>query len=168
MDNGEPQPAVARRWHVLGFALLTGAGFYAVVVSLTLGLWRQNSPGEGLFPFITALAMTVFGLASLASLVRAQGATAAHAANDGARGSAFQRVGLYLAGLVLYAGLLDAFGFILSTVLAVTFILRFAERYAWGMSALIAIGTAATCQVLFVRWLGAILPTGFVWDKVLF
>ncbi len=167
MDNGEPQPAVARRWHVLGFVLLTGAGLYAVVVSLKLGLWRQNSPGEGLFPFITALAMTVFGVTSLAGLLRASAATAAPAAGD-ARGSAYLRVGLYLAGLVFYAGLLDALGFIVSTVLAVIFILRFAERYGWGMSALIAIGTAATCQLLFVRWLGAILPTGFVWDKVLF
>ena len=30
----------------------------ALAISLRLGLWRQNSPGEGLFPFLTALAMT--------------------------------------------------------------------------------------------------------------
>ena len=77
------------------------------------------------------------------------------------------RVGAYLVGLVFYATTLDALGFIVSTIVVVLFILRFAEGYSWRTTLVLAIGTAATCQVLFVRWLGAILPTGFLWDRFL-
>ena len=78
------------------------------------------------------------------------------------------RVGAYLVGLVFYATTLDALGFIVSTIVVVLFILRFAEGYAWRTTLVLAIGTAAVCHVLFVRWLGAILPTGFLWDRFLF
>jgi hypothetical protein len=34
-------------------AVLAGVGLVALAISLRLGLWRQSSPGEGLFPFLT-------------------------------------------------------------------------------------------------------------------
>ena len=54
MEDFSSPPTVANRWHVAGFVLLVATGVYAVAVSLQLGLWRQNSPGEGLFPFLAA------------------------------------------------------------------------------------------------------------------
>ena len=36
------------------------------IISLRLGVWRQNTPGEGLFPFLTSLAMLAFSAAGLA------------------------------------------------------------------------------------------------------
>ena len=132
MEQGGQTPAGARKWHVLGFVLLAAAGVYAVAVSLALGLWRQNSPGE-------------HGLRT--TLVR---------------------LCAYLAALIFYAAALDALGFIVSTVLVVVFILRIAEGYGWHMTLGIAVGTAVGCQLLFVYWLGAILPTGFLWDKMFY
>ena len=44
---------VGRRWRLLGYGLLTAAGVYALGEAWRLGLWRQGSPGEGLFPFNT-------------------------------------------------------------------------------------------------------------------
>lgn len=166
MEDGSSPPTVAKRWHVLGFVLLVAAGVYAVAVSLRLGLWRQNSPGEGLFPFLAAGSLTVFGLIGLAGVLRAP-ETPSGAGTDDLRGTLL-RVGAYLVGLVFYAGALDALGFIVSTILAVLFIMRFAERYAWRTTLALAVGTAAACHVLFVRWLGAILPTGYLWDRFLF
>ena len=55
-----------------------------------------------------------------------------------------------------------------STVVTVVFILRFAERYAWTTTIALATGTAAGCHLLFVYWLQAILPTGYLWDNLFY
>lgn len=166
LEDGHSPPAIARRWHLLGFMLLVAAGAYAVAVSLQLGLWRQASPGEGLFPFLAAVAMTVFAVAGLAGVLRARPTREPQPSDRGGDlRLTLLRVGAYLVGLVFYAATLDALGFAVSTIVVVIFILRFAERYAWGTTLGLAVATAAACHVLFVRWLGAILPTGFLWDR---
>lgn len=168
MEQGEQTPTVARKWHVLGFVFLVAAGVYAVAASLTLGLWRQNSPGEGLFPFIAATAVTAFSLAGLAGALSTRHAPAQPDDSEHGLGTTVLRLGAYLAALVFYAAVLDALGFIVSTVLVVVFILRIAEGYGWRMTLGVAAGTAVGCHVLFVHWLGAILPTGFLWDRLIY
>jgi putative tricarboxylic transport membrane protein len=165
-DEGATAPA-ARRWHVVGFALLSAIGVYAVVVSLRLGLFRQGSPGEGLFPFLTAAAMTTFGLVSLFEAWRMP-VDPAIADDDPDAIGRFWRVGSYLAGLVFYAVTLDPLGFIVATIVTVVFIVRYAERYGWRTTVALAVGTAVACHILFVTWLGALLPTGYVWDGLLY
>ena len=165
MEEGGQTPTVARKWHVLGFVLLTAAGVYALATSLALGLWRQNSPGEGLFPFITAAAITIFGLAGLAGAVRAPYAPAQ---GQPALGPTVLRLAAYVGALIFYAATLDALGFIASTILVVVFILNVAEGYGWRTTSAIAVGTAAGCYIVFVYWLGAILPTGFLWDRLIY
>lgn len=166
MEQGGQTPAVARKWHVLGFVLLAAAGVYAVAVSLALGLWRQNSPGEGLFPFIASLAVTVFSLAGLAGALSAHHAPSPPDHGEHGLRTTVVRLCAYLAALIFYAAALDALGFIVSTVLVVLFILRIAEGYGWRMTLGIAVGTAVGCQLLFAYWLGAILPAGFLWDRM--
>src|SRR4030081_2400602 len=62
---------VGRRWRLLGYGLLAAAGVYALGEAWRLGLWRQGSPGEGLFSFLTAIGMTGFTALSLAAALRA-------------------------------------------------------------------------------------------------
>jgi putative tricarboxylic transport membrane protein len=161
-------PAAGRKWHVLGFVVLAAAGVYAVAVSLTLGLWRQSSPGEGLFPFIAALAVTAFSLAGLAGVLSTRQTLQPSVAGGNASRTVVMRLGAYLAALIFYAAALDALGFTVSTILVVVFILRIAEGYGWRTTFGVAAGTAVGCHVLFVYWLGAILPTGFLWDKMIY
>ena len=71
----------------------------------------------------------------------------------------------YVAVLLFYALTLESLGFIVATVVSVSAILRFAERYSWTATFAIAIGAAAACHVLFSLWLGAMLPTGTLWDR---
>ena len=61
----EQAPAAAPRARLVAHAVLAGIGLVALAISLRLGLWRQSSPGEGLFPFLTALAMVTFSVAGL-------------------------------------------------------------------------------------------------------
>jgi Tripartite tricarboxylate transporter TctB family len=147
-----------------GHAMLTAVGVLALLMSLRLGTWRQSSPGEGLFPFLTALAMVVFGTAGLAhdwtKLARAQ-VTAA-----GSR-AGLARVAAYLGALIFYAASLEVLGFIAATSITIIFILRCAERYSWIATLALTAGTVIGCQILFVLWLGAILPFGTLWADML-
>jgi Tripartite tricarboxylate transporter TctB family len=160
----EQAPVASPRARLIGHAVLAAAGLVALTISLRLGLWRQSSPGEGLFPFLTALAMVAFSAAGLGrDWIRLNGA---HARAAGDR-SGLIRVAAYLGALVFYAVSLEFLGFIVATAITITFILRFAERYPWLATLALTAGTVIGCQVLFVLWLGAILPTGTLWANLL-
>ena len=159
----EQAQAASWRARLVAHAVLAGIGLIALAITLRLGLWRQSSPGEGLFPFLTALAMVTF---SVAGLVRDWLRREAAAARAGRDRTGLIRVGAYLGALVFYAVSLEFLGFIVATALTVIFILRAAERYPWAATLALTAGTVIGCQVLFVLWLGAMLPTGTLWADV--
>jgi Tripartite tricarboxylate transporter TctB family len=160
----EPAPVASPRASLVGHAVLAAIGVVALVIALRLGLWRQNSPGEGLFPFLAALAMVAF---SVAGLVRDAVQLKAMQADAGAgERSGMLRVAAYLGALVFYAVSLEFLGFIVATAITVAFILRRAERYSWRATVALTAGTVAGCQLLFVLWLGAMLPTGTLWASL--
>jgi hypothetical protein len=157
----EPAPVASPRARLVGHAVLAAIGLVALVIALRLGLWRQNSPGEGLFPFLAALAMVAFSAAGLLRDAVQLNATQAHA-SAGER-SGLLRVAAYLGALVFYAVSLEFLGFIVATAITIAFILRRAERYSWRATLALTAGTVVGCQLLFVLWLGAMLPTGTLW-----
>jgi len=164
----EQAPVVSVPARLIGHAVLAAIGLAALAMALRLGLWRQSSPGEGLFPFITALAMLVFSAAGLARDRHRRapvGDTTDVATATDAR-SGLIRVAAYLGALVFYAATLEFLGFIVASAITLIFILRFAERYPWRATLALAAGTVVGCQVLFVLWLGAILPTGTLWESL--
>ena len=144
-----------------GFAVLGALGLYALYVAVNLGLWRGRSPGEGLFPFITAVAMIAFSASGIAIVLRRPREVAAAPTER----PHIARMGFYVAVLLFYALTLQSLGFVVATVVSVAAILRFAERYSWVATLAIAIGAAAACHVLFSLWLGAILPSGTLWER---
>ena len=160
-DESAPTPPAARSARLIGFAMLGALGIYALIVALNLGLWRGRSPGEGLFPFITAAGMIVFSIAGAALALRGP----RDAPQDTPERTQFWRMGFYVAMLLFYALTLESLGFIAATIVSVAAILRFAERYSWLASLAVAIGAAAGCHVLFGIWLGAILPAGTLWER---
>jgi hypothetical protein len=161
--RGDSAVPASPRGRLIGHAVLAAVGLGALVISLRLGLWRQSSPGEGLFPFLTALVMVAFSAAGLAQdWVRLKGAQAEAASDRGG----LLRVAAYVCALVFYAASLEVLGFIVATVITITFILRVAERYSWLATLALTAGTVIGCQVLFVLWLGAILPTGTLWANL--
>ena len=158
------EQAASPRARLIGHAVLLAAGVLALAISLRLGVWRQSSPGEGLFPFLCSLAMVAFGAAGVAQdWLKLKGAQA-RAAGDL---TGLIRVAAYLGALVFYAASLEFLGFIVATAITITFILRVAERYSWLATLALTAGTIIGCQVLFVLWLGAILPTGTLWENLL-
>jgi hypothetical protein len=158
----EPASGASLRARLVGHAVLAAIGVVALVIALRLGLWRQNSPGEGLFPFLAALAMVAFSAAGLAR--DALTLETAHA-GAGERGGLL-RVAAYLGALVFYAVSLEFLGFIVATSITIAFILRRAEHYSWRATLALTAGTVVGCQLLFVLWLGAMLPTGTLWPSL--
>jgi hypothetical protein len=159
-DESASTPPVSRAARLAGFAVLGAFGFYALYVALRLGLWRGRSPGEGLFPFITAAGMIAFSIAGSAVTWRQRREAATQAERP-----QFLRMSFYIAMLLFYALTLESLGFIVATIVSVAAILRFAERYSWLVTLGIAAGAAAACHVLFGIWLGAILPAGTLWER---
>ena len=160
----EQAPVASPRAQVIGHAVLAAIALVALVISLRLGVWRQKSPGEGLFPFLTALAMFAFSAAGLArDWLALKGAQGHATAGDR---SGLIRVAAYLGALIFYAASLEFLGFIAASALTLIFILRFAERYSWLATLALTAGTVIGCQILFVLWLGAILPAGTLWDNL--
>lgn len=162
-DDSAPSPPASRSARLIGFVVLGALGVYALIVALNLGLWRGRSPGEGLFPFITAAGMIAFSAAGAAIALRGPHDEQQHPPER----TQFWRMGFYVAALLFYALTLEHLGFIAATIVSVAAILRFAERYSWAASLVIAIGAAAACHVLFGVWLGAILPAGTLWERFL-
>ena len=161
-EQGTPA-AVPRRSRLAGHAVLAVVSLVALAISLRLGLWRQNSPGEGLFPFLMALAMAVFSVAGLIGDLKQRAAAPARLFADRA---GLVRVAAYLGALVFYAGSLEFLGFIVASTITLVAILRFAERYSWLATIALTAGTVVGCHILFVLWLGAILPTGSLWANL--
>jgi tripartite tricarboxylate transporter TctB family protein len=160
--TGSSETPASRTARLVGFAVLGAFGAYALYVAVNLGLWRGRSPGEGLFPFLTATGMLAFSAAGIVVALKAP-------RDDGAPGATQRpqllRMGFYLAVLLFYALTLERLGFIAATIISIGAILRFAERYSWLASLAIAVAAAAGCHVLFGRWLGAILPAGTLWER---
>jgi putative tricarboxylic transport membrane protein len=161
VEDSHAATPTSRAARIAGFAVLGALGLYALYVAVGLGLWRGRSPGEGLFPFITAVGIIVFSVSGIALALRAP----CEAAAESAQRPHIARMGFYVAVLLFYALTLQSLGFIAATIISVAAILRFAERYSWVVTLIIAVGAAAACHVLFGVWLGAILPTGTLWDR---
>lgn len=166
-DAPAPQPSEARAsvaGRTASLVLLAAIGLYAAFFSWNIGLWRSSSPGEGLFPFFAALAVTLLSVAGLIALRlerrRADEPTAR------LEPGAARRLGYYLAGLIFYGATLGLLGFFVSTILSLTFILLVAERYHWRMALALVAGTVIGSYLLFALWLGVIFPDGTLWQAL--
>jgi hypothetical protein len=165
-DDGAASPPASRTGRLAGFAVLGAVGLYALYVALTLGLWRGRSPGEGLFPFITATGMLAFSaIGIVAALADWRDEPLRDEPVQGESGQLW-RMGAYVAALLFYALTLEHLGFIAATIISTAAILRFAERYSWAMTLVIAAGAAAACHLVFGIWLGAMLPVGTLWERL--
>ena len=75
-------------------------------------------------------------------------------------GEAAKRLMVVLAATVLYVAALKVLGMILASALYLAFIMRYLERHAWWLTALVALATAAGNWALFEYWLKVPFPLG--------
>ena len=121
--------------------------------------WSESGPGSGFLP--AWLGGVMAALALLMLLRRPRGADAAEWLP---RGEGARRVVVLIAASVLYVALLRPLGMIVASALYLAFVMRYFERHAWRLTALVVLAAAAANWLVFVHWLKVpfpVSPLGF-------
>lgn len=143
-------------------ALVLVAAFAAAAAwgATRYGLWNHGEPGPGLFPLIVCAATIVFSLLSLAALASGfmenQPAALEELNQEGP--VLWRKLLLYIATILVWPWLLAPLGFLLATAIALTVIVRFAERSSWAASSVLVAGAIGLCWLVFNQLLGVPLP----------
>lgn len=130
-------------------------GAFAAYEAAKLPFGSAHQPDSGFFPSCTAILLIAFALATLIPGLRA----ARHDEHSDERPSPSLYVAAVVVGLVLYALLLKAVGFLFCTFALVVVMLRFPGSMKWGPALTIALPSVVACYALFTR-LGVPLPAG--------
>ncbi len=132
---------------------------FALVVAWQAGklpFGTINAPDSGFLPLSFAVA-----LALLSALLVLRSWLPKTAAVTMPSWQGAGRVAVAVATLAAYAAVVDRFGYLLATALAMLLLLRGVERLKWGVS-LVVTFTSVFASYLLFRELGVPLPQGFV------
>ena len=139
-----------------GLWILVGAYFIYAGKSLDLGELRD--PGSGFMIFWVGILMVAL---SAAVFVAALFRPVTHKFGELWTGSNNWRVVRFVLALCVYAVLLPWLGFLLTTVMLLVVLFRAVEPTPWWLTVSLALAATAVCELVFHRWLGIQLPTGF-------
>ena len=137
---------------LLGFTL----GALLSYAASRLGVGSAMEPGSGFIFFWSGLLMALLSLTLLAQSSRGPSAESGELAETN-----WARIFLVLASLFLYAAFFERVGFVSSTFLLMSFLLRVTEGNKWpriiGVAGAVALGSF----IVFEVWLKIRLPKGF-------
>jgi hypothetical protein len=139
-------------------------GAITAALSLQYPLGTLRMPGSGFFPLVLGLAL--MGLAAghgirLHLAQRTAPAAPAGLAAEPADG-AMLRVVLFMGAVAAATALLAPLGYALVSFLLMLALLRVLGLRRWYVCGLIALGSAAVSQLVFVQWLKIPLPSGWL------
>jgi len=120
--------------------------------------WGDTGPGSG---FLPAWLGGVMAALALLMLLRRPRATEGEWLP---RGEGAQRVLVLVGASVLYVALLKPLGMIVASALYLAFVMRYFERHAWWLTALVVFLASAANWLVFIHWLKVpfpVSPLGF-------
>lgn len=150
-----------KRMSFIGEVSLFLIAIYVFVESSKLRIWVEGGPGEGFFPLILSLFLgTMSGLSLLKayfnkSWIRQPDQMIREPIK-------LKNLVVYILAISVYAIILNPLGFIISSILVLSFILRFAEGEDLLTISLVNVGTLIFSYILFERWLKVSLPKGIL------
>jgi hypothetical protein len=115
--------------------------------------WSESGPGSGFLPAWLGGVM-----AALALLMLLRRPRAADAVEWLPRGEGARRVIVLIAASVLYVALLKPLGMIIASALYLAFVMRYFERHAWWLTAVVVLAASAANWLVFVHWLKVPFP----------
>lgn len=121
--------------------------------AMKLDLGTLEKPGPGLVPLIYA---GVLAILSVCLLIRTFLSTKIFATSI-----EWRSIAPVLLALTFYGVAIEWLGYVICTFLITLALLR-ATRTSWIHSAAFAVATTVVIDLLFVRWLSVLLPTGSV------
>lgn len=161
MQEGESRAAFrVKSAEVVVAALFFALGALVMYDSVRLGIgWQEvHGPRPGYFPFYVGLLIAV---SALVNLVRALLVPVAKDRAFVQRG----QLKLVLAVLVptaIYAALVTWIGIYVSSILFISFFMRWLGKYPWWKVLAVSVGAAAVFFVIFEIWFKVPLPKGAV------
>lgn len=141
--------------------LLSGCAGLAFSLAICYGALQMpmgtvGNPGAGFLPFWIGVAL------GLMSLTLVTGALLERAASAGTDELYRDRVAWTVAGLLAYALVLETLGYLLTTVLLLSLVVRILGRPGWYQVLGFSVLATGGSYVLFGLWLGVPLPRGVV------
>ena len=141
--------------------LALGISAFILLQGRELGLGRASDPGSGFILFWTGVIMTALSGALLVQslVVRAE---AAAGMGDAFRGLRWGKVLYVMALMLLYASVVEYFGFILTTGVLLLVLFKTVEPQSWRVAIIGSALTTLGAWAVFVAWLGTQLPVGLL------
>jgi putative tricarboxylic transport membrane protein len=145
-------------WIILGIAMCIGS------IKLQLGSFR--APGPGFLPFLTGASLGIFGLILMGSTVFAGRGEREHLRSDEGLEKWNWRKSraplLTLMTLLVYIGLLEPLGFVLTTFVCLLLLFKLSEPKRWLMPLILSGVTSILSYLLFSVWLKCQFPRGLL------
>ena len=139
-------------------------GFYLAFRSMQLSVWSRFGPDEGFIPLLVAFIIIgiclVIIIKSL-SLTRERKREETSEKQKKEIGSLF-KVSLYVVLIMLYGVLLEKVGFLITSALFLFIMLKYVEKLSWRMTTFVGLASIITSYLLFVYFLGVLLPRGLI------
>jgi putative tricarboxylic transport membrane protein len=138
---------------VLFLALALGA----FIEARKLPFGRVSAPQPGFFPLILSALLAITSVLVLVEVVKGweEGVAVREQVS-------WKRIGLALGALFAFAFLFESLGYLVTTFLFVTFLLRAVDRERWGLAIAVAFSASFFSYVLFGLLLKTPLPTSFL------
>jgi putative tricarboxylic transport membrane protein len=151
---------MARRdaWSAGVLALLA---VLALVESARLDVGSPTRPGPAFFPLVLAVALLIVSVAIFSRAWRARADGPSELGEMPSTETTDRRKLLATLGaLAVYIATLEMLGFVLGTVLLLTFYFRILAGYQWPVALGVAAATALVAWLVFDTWLQVRLPPG--------
>jgi putative tricarboxylic transport membrane protein len=147
-------------WHYyLGDILMILVGFSVAVGAVRLGIGSVNKPGAGFIFFWLAVILAGLAAIDLVSTIL-ENKRKSVIRKPLWNGFRWGKVILVLAGLGVYAIVLDILGFIVSTFLILLFLFKAVEPVKWRDAIIGSVLTIAVVYAVFGIWLKVPFPSG--------
>jgi putative tricarboxylic transport membrane protein len=147
-------------WHYyIGSILMILVGFYVAAGAIRLGVGSVNKPGAGFIFLWLAVILAGLAVVDLVNNIVENNRKSA-IQKPLWKGFRWGKVILVLAGVGVYAIVLDILGFILSTFLVLLFLFKVVEPFKWRDAIIGSLLTIAVVYAVFGIWLKVPFPSG--------
>lgn len=130
--------------------MFTAFGLATVFIGRDYAMGSAGHMGPGYFPTMLGGLLTLLGLLAVArSLLKA---------GEGIEKFAFKEAGLVLLSVLLFAVMVRGAGLLAAVFVMVMMSAYASAKFEVKSTMLLAVGGAASCSLVFVKWLGVPMP----------
>jgi len=147
------------RGGVISAVTLLALALAALFEASKLPFGRLSAPQPGFFPLILAILLAILSLVLIAQAI---GGTKEESAATRQGSAIWKKIVLAVGALVVFGVLFESLGYIISTFLFITFLLRAVEGQNWMLIAVVAFSTSLVTYLIFGLLLETPLPPGIL------